>query len=162
MRVGEILVGTEEVLEVGDVLTEHRGLTEGFGGILVGNLVLVRPTFRLQGVDDILATHKVNIATAEIAAEIFILLLRIQGDEGLSGLAQRHEQELQKVGLTLSRVAEDEDIAVGLVIASAVKVNEDIGSVSILADIEAVGIGLTGIVKRIKVRHGGRGKYTLK
>ena len=147
--VGEVLVGTEEVLEVGDVLTEHRGLAESFGGILVGDLVLIGPAFGLQGVDDILATHKVDIASTEVVAEIFILLLCIQGDERFTGLAERHEQELQKIGLTLSRVTEDEDIAVGLVIATAIEVNEDIGSVSVLADIEAVGIGLTGVVKRI-------------
>ena len=149
MRVREILVGTEEVLEVGDVLTEHRGLAESFGGILVGDLVLIGPAFGLQGIDDILATHKVDIASTEVVAEIFILLFRVQGDERLSGLTERHEQELQKVGFTLSRVAEDEDITVGFVIASAVEVHEDIGSVSVLADIEAVGIGLTGVVKRI-------------
>ena len=95
-------------------------------------------------------------------AEVFILLLGIQGDERFSRLTQRHEQELQKVGLTLSRVTQDEDIAVGLVIASAVEVHKDIGSVSVLADIEAVGIGLTGVVKRIQVRHGGRGKHSFK
>ena len=108
--VREILVGTEEVFKVGDVLTKHRGLTEGFGSILIGNLVLIGPAFGLQGIDDILATHKVDIATAEVVAEVFILLLCIQGDERFTGLAERHEEELQKVGLTLSRVTEDEDI----------------------------------------------------
>ena len=144
------------------MLTEHGGLAEGFGSILVGNLVLIGPAFGLQWIDDILATHKVDIATAEIVAEVFILLLCIQGDERFTGLTERHEQKLQKIGLTLSRVAQDEDIAVGLVIATAIEVHKDIGSVSVLADIEAVGIGLTGIVKRIEVRYGGRGKHTFK
>ena len=108
--VGKILVGTEEVLEVGDVLTEHGGLAEGFGSILVGDLVLIGPAFGLQGIDDILATHKVDIASTEVVAKVFILLLCVQGDERFTGLAERHEQELQKIGLTLSRVTEDEDI----------------------------------------------------
>ena len=92
------------------MLTEHGGLAEGFGSIFVGDLVLIGPAFGLQGIDDILATHKVDIASTEVVAEIFILLLCIQGDERFTGLAERHEQELQKIGLTLSRVTEDEDI----------------------------------------------------
>ena len=88
MRVREIFVGTEEVLEVGDVLTKHGGLAEGFGSILVGYLVLIGPAFGLQGIDDILATHKVDIASTEVVAEIFILLLRIQGDERFSRLSE--------------------------------------------------------------------------
>ena len=112
MTVIEILISTEEVLEVGDVLTEHGGLAEGFGSIFVGDLVLIGPAFGLQGIDDILATHKVDIASTEVVAEIFILLLRVQGDERFTGLTERHEQELQKVGLTLSRVTKDENIAV--------------------------------------------------
>ena len=110
MCVGEILVGTEEVLEVGDVLTEHGGLAEGFGSIFVGDLVLIGPAFGLQGIDDILATHKVDIASTEVVAEIFILLLCIQGDERFTGLTERHQQELQKVGFTLSGVTEDKDV----------------------------------------------------
>ena len=47
----------------------------------------------------------------------------------------------------------DKDIAVGLVIVSAVEVDENIRAVSVLADVESVWIGLSGVVERIEIRN---------
>ncbi len=51
----------------------------------------------------------------------------------------------------LTGVAEDEDVAVGLVVVSAVEVDENVGSVSVFSNIEAVGIGLTGVIEGVQI-----------
>ena len=78
-------------------------------------------------------------------------MLRIQTDDRLAGLQQVFQQELQQEALALAGVAEDEDAAVGLVLSTAVEVHDDVASVAIPADVEAVGIGLAGVVEREQI-----------
>ena len=73
-------------------------------------------------------------------------MLNIQRDNVLARLAAVDHQELHKIGLSLTGVAEDENIGRGLILIALVEVREDVAAVSVLADVEAVGVSLTGII----------------
>ena len=104
------------------------------------------PALRLKHIDDVLPTHEVDEAAVERGAEFSLLVLNIKGDNIFPRLAAVDHEELHKVRLALTRVAEDEDIRRGLILIALVKVREDVAAVSVLADVEAVGIRLTGII----------------
>ena len=154
LSVIEILVDSEEVLEVGDVLGEASCLAECFGGILIHIIGVVRPLLGFERIDDILATHEVNVATSEVVCQILILLFRVKAEDGFAGHSRVGKNELEKIRLTLSGVTEDKDVGISFVIASSIEVHDDVRSELISTDIESVGIRLTRIVKRITVRHG--------
>ena len=62
----------------------------------------------------------------------------------------------------MSGVTEDEDVCVGLIIGSAIEVYDDVAPVLVTSDIESVGIGLTGVVKRIEIGDGRCGENSFK
>ena len=64
LGIGEILVGTEEVLQEGNMLTESCDLLEGIrcGGIDV--LHTVCPNLRFQRIDGVSTGHEVDITAA--------------------------------------------------------------------------------------------------
>ena len=115
LSVIEILVDSEEVFEVGDVLGETCRLAECFGGIIIHIIGVVRPLLGFKRVDDILTTHEVNVATSEVIGQILILLFRVKAEDGFAGHSRVGKNELEKIRLTLSGVTEDEDVAVGFV-----------------------------------------------
>ena len=151
LSVIEILIDSEEVFEVGDVLGETSRLAECFGSIIFHIIGVVRPLLGFKRIDDILATHEVNVATSEVIGQILILLFRVKAEDGFAGHSRVGKNELEKIRLTLSGVTEDEDVGVRLVIASSIEVHDDVRSELISTDIESVGIRLTRIVKRIAV-----------
>ena len=73
-------------------------------------------------------------------------MLNVQRDDILARLTAVDHQELHKIRLALTGIAEDEDICGCLVLVALVEVREDVAAVSVLADVEAVGIGLTGVI----------------
>ncbi len=73
-------------------------------------------------------------------------MLNVQRDNVFARLAAIDHEELHKIGLALTGVAEDEDICRGLILVALVEVGEDVAAVSVLADVKAVGIRLTGII----------------
>ena len=162
VSIGEILIGAEEVLEIRDMLTQHSRLTESFRSILVGRFRSFRPLLRLKRVDDILTGHQIQIATAQIVAQLLVFLFRIQHDNRFACQTMIGQQELQQEALALTGVAQNQNIAVGLVVASPVKVHDDIGAIPVFADIETIGVSFTGIVQRIEIRHSGCREHTLK
>lgn len=126
LRIREVLVAAEEVLEEGDVLGQSRDLLEGFRCGCVDVLNAVRPRFRLQGVDRVLAAHEVDIAAAQSIAEFLILGLRVQADDRLARLSDVGQDQLEQIALALAAVAEDQDVACGLILGATVEVHEDI------------------------------------
>ena len=88
-----------------------------------------------------------------LARQILILLFCIKAQDGLSGHSRVGKNELEKIRLTLSGVAENEDVGVRLIIASAVEVHDDVRSELISTDIESVWIRLTRIVEGVAVRN---------
>lgn len=88
-------------------------------------------------------------------------MLRVQRDHTFPGLQQIADQKLEQEALALPGVAEDEDACVGLVVCPAVQIHDDVEAVLVLAHIEAMGVGLTGVVEREKIRHGGGGQDPL-
>ena len=90
-----------------------------------------------------------------------VLLLRVQNDEGFPGLAQIGEDAFEQMGLALAGVAQNQHVGVGLVIGAAVKVRKNICAKLIPPQVEAVGIGLAGIVERIEIGHGAGGEHSL-
>ena len=88
VRVAEILIGPEEVLEKGNMLRQQGAFAEGFRRCRIVRVTAVIPAFRLQHIDDILSRHKVGKAAAHGLAHFLLLMLGIQRDNGLSGLQQ--------------------------------------------------------------------------
>ena len=91
-----------------------------------------------------------------------ILTLRVHDQHPLSGLPEVGQQKLHEIAFSLSGVAQNQDIAVGLVIPPMVQVYQNIGSVLVSTDIEALGIGLTGEIKREHISHRAGGQNTFK
>ena len=137
---------------------QQCGLAESLRRGLVRLCVLV-PTPHLQHIDTLLAAHQVDKAAAQLAAQLLQLMLGIQRDHGFPRLQQVADEQLHKVALALSTVAEDEDIGRGLVAVAAVEIHCDVASIFILADIKAVGICLAGVVERVQVGHAVSGQY---
>ena len=73
-------------------------------------------------------------------------MLNIQRDNVFPSLAAVDHQKLHKIRLALTGIAEDEDICGCLVLVALVEVREDVAAVSVLADVEAVRVGFTGII----------------
>lgn len=155
LRIGEVLVAAEEVLEEGDMLGEPRNLLKRFRRGRVNVLNAVRPCFRLQGVDRVLAAHEVDIAAAQSITEFLILGLRVQADDRLARLSDVGQDQLEQIALALAAVAEDQDVARCLVLGAAVEVHEDVRAVLVPSEIQSLGIGLAGEIERIEVCHAG-------
>ena len=155
LRVREILVAAEEVLEEGDVLGQPRDLLERLrrGGVDI--LDAVRPCFRLERVDCVLSAHEVDIAAAQGVAEFLILGLGVQADDCLAGFTDIGQNQLEQIALALAAVTENQDVARGLVLGAAVKVHEDVRAVLVPSEIQSLRIGLAGEVERIEVCHAG-------
>ena len=158
LRVREILVAAEKVLEKGDVLGQSRDFLEGFrrGGVDI--LDAVRPCLRLEEIDRVLAAHEVDIAAAQSIAEFLILGLGVQADDCLTRLSDVGQNKLEQIALALAAVAEDQDVACGLILGAAVKVHEDIRAVLVSPDIQSLRVGLAREVERVEVCHAGCGK----
>ena len=92
VRVAEILVGTEEVFQEGDVLCQQGAFAEGLrcvGGVGIAAIV---PALGFQDIDDILSGHEVSEAAADCFAHFLLLMLCVQRDHGLAGLQQIQDQ----------------------------------------------------------------------
>ena len=73
-------------------------------------------------------------------------MLNVQRDDILASLTAVDHQELHKIRLALTGVAEYENICRGLVLIALVEVREDVAAVSVLADVEAVRVGFTRVI----------------
>ena len=165
LRLGEVLVCPEEVLEEGDVLAEPAVHPKGLRGIFAFLCVLLNvhvPYLRLQGVDDVLPAGQVQKAAAQVLAQLRHLMLRVQADHGLARLQQIDRQELQQVALSLAGVPQDEDVGVGLVLRPPVQVHNDAAAEAVPPDVEAMGVQLAGVVEGVQVGGGGGGEDPLK
>ena len=137
----EILVDTEDVPQEGDVLGQ-QSTPEGVWRVRVIRLAAIVPVPGLQQIDADPAAEQIHKAAPQVAAQLLHLMLRIQGDNGLAGLQHIAQQELQKVALALPAVAQDQGAGVGLVAGSPIQVHNDIGTILLVAQIEAAGIRL--------------------
>ena len=88
MGIAEILIGSEEVLEKGNMLCQQSAFAEGFRRCRIVRVTAIIPAFRLQYIDDVLSRHEVGKAAAHGLAHFLLLMLGIQRDNGLSGLQQ--------------------------------------------------------------------------
>ena len=75
-----------------------------------------------------------------------MLVLNVQRDNVFTSLTAVDHQELHKIGLALTGIAEYENIRRGLVLIALVEVREDVAAVSVLADVEAVRVGFTRVI----------------
>ena len=109
---GEILIGPEKVLEVGDMPGQGAGLAEGLRGVLVVYLpvIVTLPLHGLQGVNDVLAGHEIQITPAQGVGQILVFGLRIHEDDGLPRLTKVGNNALEQMGFALSGVSENQDI----------------------------------------------------
>ena len=170
--IAEILVGSEEVFQEGDVLSQHGIAQKGFGyasTVVAGGKVccpdhvrvriassgtLVVPALGFQDIDEVVSGHEVGKATTHRLAHLLLLMFGIQGDDGFARLQQIEDEKLHEVGLALSGVAQDQDVGRGLVLVSLVEVHQNVAAVFVFADVEALGVQLAGVVERVQVGHG--------
>jgi len=68
------------------------------------------------------------------------------------GFAKVTEYQLQKLGLSLDGVAEDQDIGIGFVIGSMVEIHQHVAPEFVPANIETVRIGFAAVVKGIRYK----------
>ena len=162
VRVAEILIGPEEVLEKGNMLRQQGAFAEGFRRCRIVRVTAVIPAFRLQHIDDILSRHKVGKAAAHGLAHFLLLMLGIQRDNGFPGLQQIEDQELHQIGFSLAGVTENENVGRGLILITLVEVHEDVAAVLIPSDIEALCIRFAAVIEGIEIRHRTCREDTLK
>jgi len=153
LPVRKVLVGSEKILEKGNVLTELTADAKGLRRILVLRATVFIPCFRFQHIDDELSGHEVNEASTEVIGQILVLHFRIEGAHIHAGFPKITQDELEKIALALTAVAENEDVGVGLVIGSLVEVHQHIAAKLIPPHIKAIAICFARIVKGIEVCH---------
>ena len=153
VHIAEILVGTEKVLEEGNMLCQQSAFAEGFRCCRIVRVTAVIPAFRLQHIDDVLSRHKVGKAAAHGLAHFLLLMLGIQRDNRFPGLQQIEDEQFHKIALALAGVAENEDVGGGLVLVALIEVHEDVAAVLVPPDIEALCVRFTAVVEGIKIRH---------
>ena len=134
------------------MLADSAASAEGFRGIRILHR-LTGPDLWFQNIDHVLPVQKIQTAAAVMDCQLPILSLRVHDQYPFPGLPEVGQQELHQVRFTLSRVAQDQDIAVGFVIAPAVKIHQNVGAVLVPTDIEALGICLAGEVEREHISH---------
>ena len=66
------------------MLRQARYLFKGFGRVLIGLLGVVRPCLGFKGIDLVFSRKKINIATAEVVAQILVFGFGIKHDNLLS------------------------------------------------------------------------------
>ena len=72
-----------------------------------------------------------------------VLGFGIEAEDRFACLTLIAQQKFHQVGLALTAVAEDKNIAVCLILGTLIKVHKHVAAVLISADIEAVFIGLS-------------------
>ena len=162
MRVAEILIGPEEVLQEGDVLGQQGAFAKGLrriGGVGVTTII---PALGFQHIDDVLSGHEVSKTAAHRLAHFLLFVFSIQRNDGLAGLQQVQNEQLHEIGLALTGVAKDQDVGRGLVLIPLVEIHQNVAAVFVFADVEALGIQLAGVVEGIEIRHAGGGQYSFK
>lgn len=78
MRIAEILVGTEEVFQEGDMLCQQSAFAKRLrciGGVRVTAVVLA---LGFQHIDDVLSGHEVSEAAAHGLTHLLLFMLGVQ------------------------------------------------------------------------------------
>ena len=162
MRVAEILIGPEEVLQEGDVLGQQGAFAKGLrrvGGI---GIAAVIPALGFQHIDDVLSGHEVGEAAAHRLAHLLLFVFGVQGNDGLAGLQQVQDKQLHEVGFALTGVAQDQDVGGGLILVPLVEVHQNVAAVFVFANVEALGVQFAGVVEGIEICHAGGGQHPFK
>ena len=107
MRIAEILIGPEEVLQERDVLGQQGAFAKGLRRISGIGVAAIIPALGFQHIDDVLSGHKVCKAAAHRFAHFLLFVFGIQRDDGLAGLQQVQDEQLHEVGFALTGVAQD-------------------------------------------------------
>ena len=141
MRGVEVLVDTEDIPQEGDVLGQ-QGAPEGGGRVRVIRLAAIVPVPGLQQIDADPAAEQIHETARQVAAQLLHLMLRVQGDNRLAGLQHITQQELQQITFPLPAIAQDQGAGVGLVAGPPIQIHDDIGTILLVAQVEAAGVRL--------------------
>ena len=128
------------------MLREHGFLFECLRCRRIILVLAGAPALWFKHVDDVLPAHEVDETAVQRGAEFALFMFNVQRDNVFTSLTAVYHQQLHKIGLALTGIAEDEDICGCLVLVALVEVREDVAAVSVLADVEAVRVGFTGII----------------
>ncbi len=134
------------------MLRQSGGLPERFRRVHIIWVCIGVPTARLQQIDLICSLDDVRKAAAERLTQLPLLMLHVQRDDGFSRFEKVQEQQLHKVTLALTGVAENQHICRSLVLVALVEIDHNIAAVFVLTDVKAFPVCLTGVVERKQVR----------
>ena len=152
--IAEILIGSEEVFQEGNVLGQQRVFVEGLRRIVGIGVSAVVPALGFQDIDEVVSGHEVGKTTTHRLAHLLLLMFGIQGDDRFARLQQIEDEQLHEIGLALAGVAQDQDVGGGFVFVSLIEVHQNVAAVFVFADVEALGVQLAGVVERVQVGHG--------
>ena len=88
-------------------------------------------------------------------------MLRVQTEDRLPALQNVAQQQLQEVAFPLTGVAQNKDAGRSFILGSAVQIHNNIGAVTVPANIETFGICLAGVVEGEEICHRSCRQYTL-
>ena len=148
LGIRESLIGAEEVFQECDVLRQSGRLLKSFRAVqIIGIIRIVMPHFRLEDVDDVLTREQVQVGTAQLTSQIPVLIFHIQTDHSLARFTKVGQQKLHQEGFALTRVTQDDGVAVGLIFAATIQINQDVGAELISANVESLRVCFAREVK---------------
>ena len=143
------------------MLGEEGTLPEGCRRIRIGFLLSGVPHPGLQNIDPVLAAGQIQVGTTQLFDNLLILTFRVQPNYPLTALQNIAQQQFKEITFSLAGVAQNQHIGVGLILVPPVQVRNDGAAVLVISQIKALGVGFTGVRKREKVGHTGRGEHPL-
>ena len=130
------------------MLRQSGRLLKSFRAVqIIGIIRIVMPHFRLEDVDDVLTREQVQVGTAQLTSQIPVLIFHIQTDHSLARFTKVGQQKLHQEGFALTRVTQDDGVAVGLIFAATIQINQDVGTELISANVESLRVCFTREVK---------------
>ena len=130
------------------MLRQSGRLLKSFWAVqIIGIIRIVMPHFRLENVDDVLAREQVQVGTTQLTSQIPVLIFHIQADHSLARFTKIGQQKLHQEGFALTRVTQDDGVAVGLIFAATIQINQDVGAELISANVESLRVCFTREVK---------------
>ena len=82
-----------------------------------------------------------------------VLVLRIQTDHPHACFPHDGQDQLQKIGFSLPGITKNQDVGIGFVLCSLVKIHQNVAAILVLADIKSISVCLSRVVKGKEIRH---------
>jgi len=129
------------------MLRQSGGLPERFGRVHIVWICVGVPASGFQQIDLIRSLDDVRKAPTERLAQLPLLVLHVQRDDGLSRFQKVEQEQLHKIALALTGVTENQHVCRSFIFVALVEIHHDIAAVFVLSDVKAFSVRFTGIVE---------------